>query len=197
MWTGPSWYGSNMTNILLSDLGNQTEVNKIKIWDGLYPSSPSQNPMARNRVVIQNDDHDSQTPGSSSRYFGTSGCILVRNCSTSTHRNYEIKLFSNPYGVSDNNNDWPIRFVLSSFYFTYGTSGIPDGKSSCATTCKVNCPACTEDVPYLPAYVPGECAYVGNGYTRVHRDIGIINAMRAWMKLSPINGTMIGLPNCS
>ena len=196
MWTGPSWYGSSFSNMLLQDLGSQSEVDKIKIWDGLYPTNTGANPMSRYRVVIQNDDHDSQTPGSSSRYLGSLGCILVRNCSVDAHRNFEITLFANPYGVTNNDNDWPIRFVLSSYYFTYGANGIPDGMSSCAK-CTVNCDKCSEDVPYMPAYAPGECAYSGTGYTRVHRDIRIINAMRGWMKLPPISGADLGLPNCN
>lgn len=41
------------------------------------------------------------------------------------------------------------------------------------------------------------CAYRGKGYTRVHRDVKIINAMRKWMKLGPISGGDIGLPGCN
>ena len=60
LWSGPSWYGSSFENILLRDLGSQSEVNKIKMWDGLYPKEPGNNPISKYRVVIQNDDHDQQ-----------------------------------------------------------------------------------------------------------------------------------------
>jgi alpha-amylase len=53
----------------------------------------------------------------------------VKNCSVEKHRYYNIKLFENPYLVNDNSNDWPIRFILSSYYQTYGDLGIPDGLS--------------------------------------------------------------------
>jgi len=40
IWTGPSWYGSSFNNILMKDLGSQSEIDKIKLWDGLYPKEP-------------------------------------------------------------------------------------------------------------------------------------------------------------
>ena len=52
------------------------------------------------------------------------GCVLVKNCPEGTHRNFEIKLFENPNGVGNNDNDWPIRFILSSYYHTYGHDGL-------------------------------------------------------------------------
>lgn len=171
------------------------KIDKIKLWDGLYPKEPFNNPAARNRVVIQNDDHDQQNPGSSSRDMGPFGCVLVKNCPEGEHRNYEVKLFDNPNGVGNNDNDWPIRFILSSYYHTYGNDGIPDGLSDCSL-CTVTCASCKHSIPRLQAYQAGECAYKGKGYTRVHRDVTIINAMRKWMKLGPISGGDIGLPGC-
>ena len=73
--------------------------------------------------------------------------------------------------------------------------GIPDGFSDCSL-CTVTCASCKPSVPYMPAFVQGECAYKGNGYTRVHRDVKIINAMRKWVKLGPVSGADIGLPGC-
>ncbi|CAF1049176.1 unnamed protein product [Rotaria sp. Silwood1] len=197
IWTGPSWYGTMFTNILKQDLILDSEVDKIKMWDGLYPKEPFHNPtIPRHRVVIQNDDHDQQNPGSSSRDMDTFGCVLVKNCSVSVHRNFEIRLFTNPNGVTDNDNDWPIRFLLSSYYHTYGDLGIPDGKSSC-DLCTVMCETCRKSVPYIKAHEPMACSYVGNGYTRTHRDIPVINAMRAWMKLTPISGASLGIGHCT
>jgi alpha-amylase len=177
LWFGSSWYGTMFENMLKNDLGSQSEVDKIKMWDGLYPKEPQNNPISKTRVVIQNDDHDQQYPGSSSRDMGPFGCVLVKDCSENQHRDFEVRLFSNPNGVSNNDNDWPIRFILSSYYHTYGPNGIPDGLSTC-DICEVTCNSCKESVPYMPAYVANECAYKGKGYTRVHRDVKIINAMR-------------------
>lgn len=56
---------------------------------------------------------------------GPFGCVLVKDCGENTHRDFELRLFNNPNGVSNNDNDWPIRFILSSYYHTYGPNGIP------------------------------------------------------------------------
>ncbi|CAF4319694.1 unnamed protein product [Rotaria sordida] len=145
--------------------------------DGLYPKELFHNPtVPRHRVVIQNDDHDQQNP---------------------VHRNFEIRLFTNPNGVTDNNNnDWPIRLILSSYYHEYGDLRIPDGKSSC-DLCAVMCETCRKSVPYIKAHEPMACAYVGNGHTRTHRDIPVINAIRAWMKLTPISGASLNIGHCT
>jgi alpha-amylase len=196
IWTGPSWYGTSFESMLKRDLGSDSEVEKIKMWDGLYPKEPHNNPLiSKKRVVIQNDDHDQQMPGSSSRDMGPFGCVLVKNCTENDHRNFEIHLFENPNGVSNNAEDWPIRFILSRYYHTYGALGIPDGLSDCSL-CKVTCNSCRESIPYIKAAVPGQCAYKGNGYTKTHRDIPVINAMRKWMGLGTISGADIGLSGC-
>jgi len=196
LWSDPGYYGPKFEQKLMADLGSQTEVDKIKMWDGLYPKEPGNNPItSKHRVVIQNDDHDQQNPGSSSRDMGPFGCVLVKNCPENDHRNFEVRLFQNPFGVSNNANDWPIRFILSSYYLTHGADGIPDGFSDCKL-CTIDCNTCRESVPYLPAYEAGTCGYKGTGYTRVHRDVRIINAMRQWMGMSAITGGDIGLPGC-
>lgn len=58
-----------------------------------------------------------QNPGSSSRDMGDQGCVLVKGCDVPTHRGFEVKLFTNPNGAQDNDNDYPIRVVMSSYYF--------------------------------------------------------------------------------
>jgi alpha-amylase len=143
IWTGPSWYGTSFESMLKRDLGSDSEVEKIKMWDGLYPKEPHNNPLISKKksVVIQNDDHDQQISGSSSRDMGPFGCVLVKNCTENDHRNFEIHLFENPNGVSNNAEDWPIRFILSRYYHTYGALGIPDGLSDCSLF-KVTCNSC-------------------------------------------------------
>ena len=166
------------------------------MWDGLYPKEADHDQtVPRHRVVIQNDDHDQQSPGPTTRDMDTFRCVLVRGCPIPQHRNFEIELFQNPRGVVDNQNDWPIRFLLSSFYHTYGVLGIPDGKSTC-DLCTVACDTCKESVPYKKAHNTTACGYDGTDYTRTHRDIAVINAMRQWTGLSPITGADLGIPNC-
>ena len=132
--------------------------------------------------LVQNDDADQQNPGSSSRDMGNDGCVLIKCCSVQDHRAFEVKLFTSPNGASDNNNDFPIRVVLSSFYW-YGNQlqGIPDGKSDCSL-CTTNCDGC-QSVPKTAAHDPSSTGYDKTGYTRVHRDGAIIQAMRSWMGL--------------
>jgi hypothetical protein len=140
------------------------------------------------RMVIQNDDHDQQNPGSSSRDMGDDGCVLVKGCDEKEHRSFEEKLFSSPNGVKDNNEDYPIRSVLSSFYWGKGdVQGIPDGLSDCSL-CTASCDGC-KGIPYKKAFDAKSTGYdKGDGeYTRVHRDRSIVNAMRAWVGLSAID----------
>merc|ERR1712039_1064705 len=95
-------------------------------------------------------------------------------------------LFSNPNGASDNANDYPIRLILSSFYWpANGAQGLPDGKSDCSL-CKINCGGCV-GMPYTAAYDPSSTGYDKGVYTRVHRDGAIVNAMRKWMGLSALD----------
>ena len=89
--------------------------------------------------------------------------------------------------------NFPIRFVFSSFSIG-GVNGIPDGKSEksyCETTA---CLQNVEDLPFKRAFNPHSRGYdCGDGadnwkigeYSRVHRDIDIINAMREWIYSSP------------
>lgn len=81
--------------------------------------------------------------------MGPFGCVLVKNCPENDHRNFELTLFNGPYGTGDNDNEWPIRFILSSYYHTYGPNGIPDGLSDCSL-CTVTCNSCKESIPYQP-----------------------------------------------
>lgn len=124
--------------------------------------------------------------------MGSAGCVLVYSCSgVEEHRGFEVQLFTNPAGSSDNDNDYPLRLVLSSFYFDTAQQpyGMPDGYSNCSL-CQVDCDTCTGSMGVWPAHVPGAPGYSGNTYTRVHRDPAIINAMRGWMHLPPLNATL-------
>ena len=140
--------------------------------------------ITRTRKVIQNDDHDQQNDGSSSRDMHDEGCVLVKGCEPDKHRAFEVKLFTDPKGAINNDDDYPIRMVLSSYYFVNGVKAIPDGLSDCKL-CKTTCETC-KTREYVKAYEPDGKAYSGVGYTRVHRDKTVINAMRQWMHLAAI-----------
>jgi len=192
-------YGAYIHDALITAGFASTDVDKIKIWNSGYPKEPDAdcNSITSVRNVIQNDDADQQNQGSTSRDMGDQGTVLVIAKNVPTHRQFEVKLFTNPNGASDNNNDYPIRAVLSSYYFPQNEArGIPDGKSDCSL-CTTTCQGC-QTVTYVPAFDPNSCGYDTpqyNQYTRVHRDKAIIMAMRAWMQLpTNVSNADIGLP---
>lgn len=181
-------YGAGLEAQLKTAGLSVEEVQKLKIWNSGYPKEPnkglagcdSPGPNATIRSVIQNDDADQQMPGSSSRDMQSQGCVLIKDCDEASHRAFEVKLFSNPNGASDNDNQYPIRVVLSSFYFQDGSMGIPDGLSDC-TLCTTNCKGC-QGTKYIKAYDADSKGY-DKTYTRVHRDAAIVSAMQKWMKI--------------
>ena len=83
--------------------------------------------------------------------------------------------------------------MTSYSFMNNGGAGFPDGYSDCRNCTGVQCKNfCTKSVPYQKAYDPNSKGYdtgsAGNwkegSYTRVHRDIDVINAMRGWMGLN-------------
>lgn len=142
--------------------------------------------IAMNRKAIQNDDADQQMPGSTSRDMGSEGCVLVANCPTvDAHRGFEVMLFNNPPGVVDNSNDYPIRLILSSYYFPIQEQpyGVPDGWSDCSKCQGQWCGSCTNSMAYTPAFNASSVGYDGPVYTHVHRDATIVAAMQQWMQI--------------
>lgn len=124
-----SWY-TNFDNVLSAAGLSSTDIAKIKIWSSDYPKEfPACGSwvIPASRFAIQNDDHDQQSPGSSSRDMGDSGSVLIKDKDISKHRAFEVQLFSRTDG------DWKIKLVLSSYMFaSNGASGFPDGKSDCS-----------------------------------------------------------------
>lgn len=185
-------YSKGLENDLLANGLTMDEVTKIKIWFDAYPKQPGIDcgQLEMNRKAIQNDDADQQNPGSSSRDMGSDGTVLVIEKDISLHQYFEEKLFTSPNGASDNANDYPIRMVLSSFWLPENANdyGIPDAKSNC-DVCLVTCASCdaAQSLNYTAAYRQGSGSYTGNmvggHYTRPHRYVGTINAMRGWMNL--------------
>jgi alpha-amylase len=187
-------FGGYFTGKLAEAGFSGAEIQQIKTWNSGYPKEPEKGVddcdigrAGLQRQVIQNDDHDQQNPGSSSRDMGNAGCVLIKGCDEAEHRSFEVELFTNPPGSRDNANDYPIRTVLSSFYWGDDqVQGMPDGKSDCAL-CTTNCDSC-KTMQYEKAFDPTSKGYdSGKGkYTRVHRDEAIVNAMRSWMGLSSL-----------
>ncbi|KAG8710734.1 hypothetical protein FRC09_020951 [Ceratobasidium sp. 395] len=175
-----------------------TEIGYVKIWSSDYPK---EYPICGSwilpptRFVIQNDDHDQQSDGSSSRDMGSTGSILIKEKNVATHRQFEVQLFTQT-GFAAN-----VRNVLSSYSFrSNGAKGFPDGYSDCS---RFKSTGTCVSMPYSAAYDANACGYsvVQNGawtegvYTRVHRDMSIVNAMRGWMGLGSTTAAAVGLPS--
>lgn len=183
---------------------SDSDVAKVKIWDSSYPKefpicgyweTPAE------RLAIENDCHDDQNPGSSSRDMQDKGSVLVREKDVSKHRGFEEQLFQRTDG------DWAIKLVLSSYTFMDdGAMGIPDGKSDCSACKGDQCSSCTLSMAYSKAFDADACGYTcevdgqwqQGVYTRVHRDYDIIQAMRDWQGLPKVTDAGdLGLPsNC-
>lgn len=175
-----------------------SDIAKVKMWSSDYPKEMpvcGSWILPPSRFVIQNDDHDQQNPGSSSRDMQDFGSVLIKDKDLNRHRNFEIRLFTRT------DNDWAIKVVLSSYSFgPNGEAGFLDGLSDCSTyTGKDSC----RSTPGVPAFDANSCGYScfsdrnGGGwkpfsFTRVHRDRQIINAMRQWIGLP--NSSDVGIP---
>ncbi|KAJ3269605.1 hypothetical protein HDV01_001166 [Terramyces sp. JEL0728] len=185
-------------NSLAANGFTAAEISQIKIWSSDYPKEM---PICGNwilppsRFVIQNDDHDQQNAGSSSRDMQSYGSVLIKDKNLQSHRNFELLLFNR------RDNDWAIKVVLSSFsYGPNNENGFLDGLSDCALY-KGNQTGC-KSCPNVAAHDSNACGYScfdnGGGwipfmYTRVHRDRQIINAMRSWVGLPASSD--LGIPS--
>ena len=125
--------------------------------------------------------------------MGNNGSVLIKEKDVPKHRSFEVLLFNRT------DADWNIKLVLSSYSFTHANaSGFPDGLSDCSLYTGSQPASGCLGVPKDQAYVPDACAYtIAPGkYTRVHRDVEIINAMRAWVGLNGTTAADLGIPGC-
>lgn len=132
--------------------------------------------------------------------MGDAGSVLVKQRDVPKHRYFEKLLFTRTDG------DWKIKLVLSSYTFKNGAFGPPDGLSDCNLCTNEKCKQqCTKSMPKQIAHDANVCGYTvydkggawADGvYTRVHRDMSIILAMRQWMGLSTsVSAQDVGLPS--
>ncbi|KAG6914997.1 hypothetical protein DXG01_014011 [Tephrocybe rancida] len=190
-----NWY-SNFNTLMTSAGLSSTEIGYVKIWSSDYPK---EYPICGSwilpatRFVIQNDDHDQQNAGSSSRDMGDTGSVLIKDKDVAKHRAFEVNLFTQT-GFAAN-----IRNILSSYSFrSNGAAGFPDGYSDCA---RFKSTGTCVSMPLSVAYDANACGYsvIQSGawtegvYTRVHRDLSIVNAMRTWMGLATVTASQAGL----
>jgi alpha-amylase len=185
---GEDSYAGGMDKTLKGLGFTDDDILKVKIWWSAYPGNYyiDNGTVDPRRKVIQNDDQDTQYDDFRGLTESGKGCVLADGCDADTHRNFEIKLFESPYGVMNNFVDAPIRMILSSFYIRNNDTrleGLPDGLSDCMQNCDTNCQDCLNNtMPEMQGYMENGEAYSGSGFTRVHRDKQIIEAMQKWME---------------
>ena len=110
--------------------------------------------------------------------------IYIKHKNKNEHKNILINnLFLKP------RFNWAIRFVFTSFSID-SVNGIPDGKSEKSFCESDSCRLYTVDLPFKRAFNPyskgydcgdGENNWIIGEYSRIHRDIDVINAMREWL----------------
>lgn len=150
-------YGQYFVDAMKKAGLSDSDIFKVKIWDSTYPKEfpicgfwiiPSE------RLAIENDCHDDQFPGSSSRDMGDKGSVLVKEKNVQKHRQFEKLLFERRDG------NWKIRLLLSSYTFNGGAYGPPDGLSDCKLCRGIHCDKqCIHSMPYSKAHDSSVCGY--------------------------------------
>ena len=174
-------FGENFVQLLKGQGLTDNDIYKIKIWTEDYPDklpdcSTDNYAIDMKRHVISLENHNDISTDSTSSYSYQS----IKNIDT--HRNNYITMIRN------SDNEWKIKLVFSAYSIINSGTGFPDGKSDCGN-------ACYKSVPYVKAYEPlstgydtkEEANWIEGNYTRIHRDLQIVNAMRQWMSLETIN----------
>ena len=179
-------FASNFTKTMKKEGLNDNDINKIKIWncgyfENNFPICDSGDwEIPPERFVIGWVNNYVQRPEADDIYMTDKNLI--------EHKNKYIQL------LKDKSQNWKIKLVYSSYTrMKNGAYGFPDGKSDCKNCiteqCKKNC---IKSVPYKKAYKPLSTGYDSGdkntwkegAYTRIHRNIDIVNGMREWMGLN-------------
>lgn len=107
-------YYTYLDKAILREGLSSSDLEKIKIWSSDYPKEfpiCGSWKIPAKRFVVQNDDHDQQNPGSSSRDMADKGSVLVKEKDIGRHRMFEKQLFER------RDADWKVKLVLSSYTF--------------------------------------------------------------------------------
>ena len=161
---------------------SEEDINKIKITNEDFrenkPVCNEKWKISQNRYVIYYENQNIQKVDAAFSYS------YIYTKDIESHRNEYVNY------MRETKIDYKIKFIFSSYSLINGANGFPDGKSDCSKCKTKDCQnSCTKSVPYQKAYEPLSTGYdTGNstnwiegGYTRVHRDLDIVNSMREWM----------------
>ena len=192
-------FGTTFTQQLKGEGFRESEILQIKIWSkGILTEDPTK--YIGDYDIACGEEEESQLKFNIKRWtvsleysddinMGDTGYnIYIKDKDVKEHKRILINnMFLHP------KFNFSIIFVFSSFSIG-AINGIPDGKSEksyCATTA---CLQNVEDLPFKRAFNPHSRGYdCGDGekdwkigeYSRVHRDIDVINAMREWIYSTP------------
>ena len=165
---------------------SDNDINKIKLWSSgytrnVFPECDNNWEISKERYIIALDNQDIQRPDAYDSY------LKYKNLEDNKNKNIEM--------LNDMNANWTIKIIFSSYsLMNSGGKGFPDGKSDCKKCKNELCKKeCTKSVPYQKAYNPLSIGYDSGDennwkegtYTRIHRNIDIVNAMREWMEFEP------------
>ena len=177
-------FGEGFKSKMLNEGFSVDDINKIKIWSSGYfsnnfPICDDSWKISPERWALGLSNHYIQTPGADDPY--------MKNKNLELHKSQYVQI------LSDESQNWKIKFIFSGYsIMNNGGYSFPDGKSDCSRCNTMQCSTtCIKSVPFQKAYNPLSTGYdSGNTdnwkegtYTRVHRNIEIINAMRSWMNL--------------
>ena len=181
-------FGDTFTNYLKDERFTDDEINQIKFWfkgnlayesflNKYLPLCDGVPKVNTERWTVSLEYSDDINKGHNDYN------IYIKTKDKQAHKKILIDdMFLKP------RYDYSIRFVFSSF--SVGEqAGIPDGKSEKSFCSTDSCRQETIDVPFKRAFNPHSVGYdCGDGeenwkepeYSRVHRDLDVVNAMREW-----------------
>jgi len=161
----------------------QNDINKFKIQIQINSSPKFYNEICNNinwikpeRYVIFLENHNNHEYNENN--------INIKLGNINSHKNSYAEM------LDKNDNNIKIKIIFSSYSLTSKGAGFPDGKSDCTSI------GCDYPVKYSKAYDPLSIGYdtgmasnnfkEGN-YSRIHRNLEIVNAMRKWLGLNELN----------
>jgi len=181
-------YAQNFIEKLENSTFSKEDINKIKITNEDFrktkPICDGNWKISQNRYIIYYENHNIQNVNGEFSY------AYIHSKDVESHRNEYINY------INETEIDNKIKFIFSSYSLINGANGFPDGKSDCSKCRTQACSSwCIKSVPYKKAYDPLSTGYdtgdshnwIEGGYTRVHRDFDIVNAMRKWMKMDALS----------
>ena len=183
---------NEMKQLQLTD----SEIESIKIITSDFPRyfpACGELTISQERTVVGMEALDDQTPGVECRDLGDAGTVFVVEKNKDKH-----KAFTKKY-ITDKTYNFKIKLIMSSYSYreSIGAFSYPDGLSDCNACETERCKkGCTKSMPYVKAYNPDSTGYdtidengnwIEGMYTRVHRDMDVVSAVREWMGLTEVN----------